>query len=146
MKSESLEAAFPGLVGSPYSVTSPLAREYNCIAWAAGRDDVWMWPDPGEFSFWPDGVPREVTVDAFIQAFELLGYASSPLSGPQNGAEKIALFAQRGKPTHAARQLPDGSWTSKCGKNVDISHSLRDLEGDLYGTVCCILARPRPQA
>jgi hypothetical protein len=146
MKSESLEAAFPGLVGSPYSVTSPVAREYNCIAWAVGRDDVWMWPDSGGFSYWPEAIPREVTVDAFIQAFELLGYSGSSSPDPDDGVEKVALFAQEGKPTHAARQLPDANWTSKCGKNVDISHSLRNLEGDHYGTVCRILARPRPQS
>jgi len=143
MTLEPLETAFPGLVGSPYSVTSPIAREYNCIAWAAGRDDVWMWPDPGGFSYWPDGVPREVSVEAIVRAFELLGYTMSSSMDFEEGVEKVAIFTRDGKPTHAARQLPDGHWTSKCGKNIEISHLLRDLEGDHYGEICRILARPR---
>jgi hypothetical protein len=29
-------------------------------------------------------------------------------------------------PTHMARQLPDGTWTSKCGGNEDIRHLTLD--------------------
>ena len=143
MTSLTLETAFPGLVGSPWSVTSPIAREYNCIAWAAGQDDVWMWPDSSGFSFWPDGVAREETIEAFVELFQRLGYAITSSAELDENTEKIAIFALHQKPTHAARQLPEGSWTSKCGKNVDIIHTLAALEGEHYGYVHCILARPR---
>jgi len=33
-----LEQLFPGLQITPYLVTSPRDRKYNCIAWAAGDD------------------------------------------------------------------------------------------------------------
>jgi hypothetical protein len=141
MTSAAIETAFPGLAGSPWSVTSPIAREYNCIAWAAGRDDVWMWPDSGGFSDWPDGVPREETIEAFVELFERLGYAITTSADMEEHIEKVAIFAVHQKPTHAARQLPDGTWTSKCGKDVDITHLLPALEGEQYGKVCRILKR-----
>jgi hypothetical protein len=43
---------------------------------------------------------------------------------------------------HAARQLPSGRWTSKIGVLEDIEHSLRDLEGDEYGTATVLMKRP----
>lgn len=43
-----------------------------------------------------------------------------------------------GIPSHAARQLPNGRWTSKCGQAEDIEHDLRDLEGRLYGKGCVL--------
>jgi hypothetical protein len=48
----------------------------------------------------------------------------------------------RGVPTHAARLLPSGLWTSKLGEWEDIEHDLLALEGDVYGTVALLLKRP----
>ena len=54
--------------------------------------------------------------------------------------ERIAQFASAaGRPTHVARKLPDGRWTSKLGRMEDVAHSLPDLAGTLYGSVVCIL-------
>jgi hypothetical protein len=59
--------------------------------------------------------------------------------------EKVALFADpAGIPTHAARQLASGQWTSKLGQAEDIEHELRALEGEIYGVVALILKRPLP--
>jgi hypothetical protein len=59
------------------------------------------------------------------------------------GFEKIALFANnQGIPLHAARQLPSGRWTSKLGELEDIEHTLRDLEGEEYGSVALVMKRP----
>ncbi|MCG8587287.1 MAG: hypothetical protein MI757_21490 [Pirellulales bacterium] len=45
--------------------------------------------------------------------------------------------------THAARQLPDGRWTSKLGKAEDIEHdSANDVAGGLYGEVVEFMKRP----
>jgi hypothetical protein len=58
------------------------------------------------------------------------------------GFEKIALYATPdGEPTHAARQLLNGKWTSKLGRWQDIEHELDGLVGELYGTVRRILKR-----
>jgi hypothetical protein len=44
--------------------------------------------------------------------------------------------------THAARQLPDGQWTSKLGKYVDIEHSApEDVAGGVYGEVMQFMKR-----
>lgn len=60
----------------------------------------------------------------------------------EEGYEKVAIYASRGgEATHAARQLPNGRWTSKCGENIDIEHVLEGLEGPAYGEVAKILKR-----
>ena len=61
----------------------------------------------------------------------------------EDGFEKVYLYMKLGKPTHAARQLCDGSWTSKLGKNVDISHELDGLKGNKYGHPTVYLRRPK---
>jgi hypothetical protein len=138
-----LEQLFPGLIGSVYQVTSPRDRDYNCIAWAAGDSHHWWWPGQDvDKEYWPPGVPRERTRDAFVAAFASVGYVVCEGEFPEAGYEKIALFADvAGRPTHAARQLSNGRWSSKLGKMEDIEHGLRDLEGTLYGSVVLIMKR-----
>jgi hypothetical protein len=138
-----LEQIFPGLAGSDYRVTSARDRDYNCIAWAVGDSHKWWWPGTDvEREYWPPGVPRERTQDAFVAVFASLGCTVCEGENPEAGYEKIALFADvDGKPTHAARQLPNGRWSSKLGKSEDIEHGLHDLEGTLYGKVLLILKR-----
>ena len=76
--------------------------------------------------YWPLGVRREVTIAAFVEAFQSLGYETCTEGNLENGVIKVALFAdEAGKPTHAARQLPDGCWTSKLGELEDIEHTNR---------------------
>ena len=89
-------------------------------------------------------MPRERTAAAFVAALATLGYQLCEGEALEPAFERIALFADaEGRPTHAARQLPSGVWTSKLGKAEDIEHRLRDLEAVLYGTVL-ILKRPTP--
>ena len=57
-------------------------------------------------------------------------------------AKDYKQFAKDGICTHASLQLADGKWTSKLGFLNDISHSLHALEGELYGSVVCIMKRP----
>jgi hypothetical protein len=141
-----LEEMFPKLAGSDYRATSPRDEGYNCIAWAAGDAHLWWWPGQDVTKeYWPPGVPRERTQGAFIAAFAFLGYTICEGDDLEAGYEKVALFADAdGRPTHAARQLPSGLWSSKLGKAEDIEHRLHDLEGTLYGLVVLILKRPVP--
>ncbi|HEY1192453.1 MAG TPA: hypothetical protein VGE74_32820 [Gemmata sp.] len=139
-----LEAAFPGLVGTDYRVTSPTDDGYNCIAWAASEADRWWWPDPLGTSFWPDGVPRAETPEAFAAAYATAGFVPAADGSLQPDVEKVAVYMRGGRPTHAARQLVSGRWTSKLGRAEDIEHDLSALEGDVYGTVGFFLQRPRP--
>jgi hypothetical protein len=52
------------------------------------------------------------------------------------GYLKVALYESNGFYTHAARQLPDGRWTSKLGKAEDIEHDdPHAVAGGIYGEV-----------
>lgn len=135
---------FPNLENTHFVVTSPKDISYNCIAWAAEENDRWWWPDPMFIGFWPDSVSREVTLKAFIKAFGLLGYSPCANGDYEDGCEKVALFLDDEKiPTHMARQLDSGKWTSKLGLLKDIEHDLTGVEGKEYGKVAQFLKRTR---
>jgi hypothetical protein len=73
MVGPALEEVFPGLRGRLYAIKSPKDQDYNCIAWAAGDNRNWWWPDQAQEDTWPAGVARAVTVAAFRDAFATLG-------------------------------------------------------------------------
>jgi hypothetical protein len=141
-----LESLFPRLAQTTFALESPATDLYNCIAWAAEQNNVWWWPDPLNVSFWPLGIPRVETLEAFEQAYSLLGYQRCADPTLESGFQKIAIFAdQQRKPTHAARQLPDGDWTSKIGELEDISHRrLEALGGTDYGEPALFMRRSNP--
>ncbi|MBL8880942.1 MAG: hypothetical protein JNG88_17650 [Phycisphaerales bacterium] len=133
---------FPALTQENCRPTSPADDSYNCIAWAADDVDRWWWPDPLGQKYWPPAIPRTESIDAFEMAFALFGYSEKSSSTLEPGKQKIALFVgSHGRPTHAARQLPDGWWASKLGQQIDIEHELSAIEGPVYGTVAVVLAR-----
>jgi hypothetical protein len=130
------------------AITSPKANRYNCIAWAAGDDKNAWWPIKG---YWPPKVPRERTLEAFIQAFETCGYKLCKDGALEAGVEKIAIFGTTNPrdgsitPQHAALQLESGEWTSKMGPLEDITHkSVHDVNGPCYGEPKRYMSRPRP--
>jgi hypothetical protein len=77
-------------------------------------------------------------------AFKWLGYIRCSNSRIEWGFEKVALYADGNSPTHMARQLSDGTWTSKCGGAEDITHFTLDaLESPgHYGFPLLFLKRP----
>ena len=122
---------------------------YNCIAWAAGRKDKWWWPIEGDpCAFWPIPIDRAdpVTLKQFIKAFESEGFSVCKDGRFENGFEKVAIYVDTNdEPTHAARMLPSGLWTSKMGRGEDIDHQTPQvLEGKQYGRVKAFLKRPNP--
>ena len=136
---------FPRLTSDSYKQTSSPTPDYNCIAWAAGEDDRWWWPDAADIYYWPEQVVRAETVDAFVQSFALLGYCQCETGQYENGFEKVVLYqsSASGKPTHMSRQLADGSWTSKLGQNIDINHyDVSGLCGPAYGEAVVFMKRP----
>jgi hypothetical protein len=137
-----MQQQFPLLTMTNFRITSPADQGYNCIAWAADDPSRWWWPDPLGQCYWPPEARREVTLEAFLQAYQLHGYAdrSDPQLEPTR--QKVAIYTSAaGVPTHAARQLPDGWWASKLGPQIDIEHELGALDGPAYGRVAVILAR-----
>src|SRR5436189_3388606 len=102
------QSDFPNLTSSSWQVTSPPDPLYNCIAFAAGRTDVFWWPDdyPDPASdYWPPGILREESIAALIELYQSLGFDACADGNLEQGFEKIAIYALGQKPTHAARQL-----------------------------------------
>jgi hypothetical protein len=66
----------------------------------------------------------------------------------QNGFEKVTVYVDPSDddtPTHMARMLPNGMWTSKMGRGEDIEHDTpHAVEGKQYGKVKAFLRRPNP--
>jgi hypothetical protein len=59
------------------------------------------------------------------------------------GFEKVVLYGSALLYTHAARQLPNGKWTSKLGALADIEHDTpEDVAGGVYGEVAGFMKRP----
>ena len=133
---------FPNSRQEPFDLTSSETKSYNCIAWAYEDNTRWYWPDPSTIYFWPPGVPREETLAAFIILFESIGYTQCENGDLEDGYLKVAVYTNNlGIPTHAARQLSNGLWTSKLGDKIDVSHTLLSMEGGVYGNVVAFLRR-----
>ena len=146
------EVYFPNLRRDAYRVTSHEDATYNCIAHAAGQCGDWWWPaEQGiEGVTWPQGIPREETLECFSLAFGTLGYVPCESPDLELGFEKICIYVDLdGKPSHTAKQLSSGAWSSKLGEWEDIEHdTLEALEGSPriglgYGRVETILKRRR---
>ena len=135
---------FPNL--DTYRQTSPATPAYNCIAWAAEDSQRFWWPHPQQIYHWPGSVRREEKIERFIEAFQTLGYEPCGNGTYEGGWQKVVIYvASDGTPTHMARQLENGEWTSKLGNDVDITHhTVEDLEGPLYGTATRYLRRRTP--
>ena len=140
----------PRLTQDNHAITSCYDTRYNCIAWAAS--DILRWWEPasgthhGRPNYWPADVPKEWNVAAYAAAFATLGYVDSGNGFLEPGWEKVALFAVESggnfSVEHAARQLPDGTWTSKLGDCEDITHmSVTDVCCPDYGSVVRFLKR-----
>ncbi len=138
---------FPNFKSDNHSITSPITGDYNCIGWAAGEDDRFWWPVHNPLAYWPLEVPDEVTVKAFIEAFATKGYVPCKDGKLEAGYEKVVLYVDKKQvPTHMARQLENGEWTSKLGSSFDITHKTPVIvNGSEYGTVFRFLRREKAQ-
>jgi hypothetical protein len=131
----------PNLPKTHFRATSPHDPAYNCLAFAAHETHRWWHPSDFGGCYWPTGV-QDDTLESWIAAYEHLGYQRSESRTLVAGLEKVAIFVDGSLPTHVARQLDTGYWTSKMGKSEDIEHALEGLEGGKYGHVAVVLERP----
>lgn len=138
-----LETQFPLIKKTGYKITSPEDDNYNCIAWAAGRNDVFINPHPDYF--WPSNLPYSVALSIFIKLYESYGYTICKSTVYERGFEKIAIYVLENTDTvtHVARQIKSGKWTSKLGKYKDIEHTLEGLTKSSYGKVAVIMIRKK---
>lgn len=139
-----LERDWPNLADTQYYITSPHTPDYNCFAWATEESDRWWSPLPENDYYWPEGIPRKVSLKAFTNAYETVGFSACENGEIEPDIDKLAIYVTSdGKPQHVVRQLPSGLWTSKLGRLEDITHELSGLEGKLYGIVQKFMARRR---
>lgn len=103
-----------------YRVTSREEPRYNCIAWSVGDNTRWWWPN--RYGFWPIQ-HTGVSVQTFVQMYAIFSYSTCPGDKFEPYFEKVALYTLNGVPTHAARELDTGEWTSKLGGLQDIAHT-----------------------
>jgi len=129
------KVGFPAL-GPDYEVVGPGTSSYNCIAWSLHDTHDWVWPGN--------------TLKAFDQLNTKHGFQKMPKMDfrVQPGVEKIVLYGKvvngRTVPTHQARQMADGTWTSKLGKMAVIRHATPDsLDGPDYGHPVAVYSRKK---
>lgn len=135
---------FPNLCDTAH-ITSPPDYRYNCIAYAAGDMRRKWWPDAWGIGYWPPDCLRIATLPVFQMAFSTLGYNLCAGGMPERGLEKIAIFHQNNVPSHAAKLLQSGFWSSKLGDWFDISHRHKCLcgrERSSYGEIAFFMSRP----
>ena len=135
---------FPNLQAGNHRITSQPDISYNCFAWAIDYTDRWLDPIP-PWGYWPPHISPRLTLNNLTVIYEEHGYTRCDSGDAEAGYEKIAIYTdRRGIPTHAARQLQNGRWTSKLGQAEDIEHDdLQALDGPAYGTATRYLRRPR---
>lgn len=117
---------------------------YNCVAFALEIEDTWWWPDKMQIGYWPEGIDREETVDAFLAAFATRGFVPTTRVEYDPTISRLALFCKNGKPMHICREVGSDRWVSKLGRAEDVEHDLKGLPSEYdYGTLHAILARDR---
>jgi hypothetical protein len=138
LRSDDQRRSFPRL-GDRFEVLGPATVTYNCICWSLGGNNTWVWPR---------GPGQPVTLADFDALYSYYGFRR--VAGldytRQKGIDKVVVFAvsRDGKAeiTHACKQLPDGSWSSKLGSLPLIRH-LRpdDVAGPTYGLPYVVYVR-----
>ncbi len=147
MSIEEIESAFPNLSGSTWRISSDIDEAYNCIAFAV-YDTQQFW-DPNIVGipgyYWPPGVSRDDNLPSWMAVFEIHGFRVCESGDVEAGFEKIAIYTYENHvPTHVARQLQDGTWTSKLGPDEDIEHpNPEGLDSIMYGGAEVFMRRPR---
>lgn len=98
----------------------------------------------GSGVYWPPGIPALPSMSGVLAAYEVCGYEVCTSPDLEEGFDKIAVFTDAsGEPTHAARQIATGAWTSKLGDHVDIEHTdVAAVGGGMYGEPNLFMRRP----
>jgi hypothetical protein len=118
---DALYVQFPSLHESPHNITSEPTDVYNCVGWVHRELDRWYEPD----IYWPDDVPEpagEDDLDCYVALFETWGFVRCDDADYEEGFLKIAIYADDGSFQHVAKQLRDGTWSSKAGRLHDLRH------------------------
>lgn len=131
---------FPNSNNLNFKITSEVTNTYNCIAWAYGTNSNRMWPNLNNY-YWPIGIPKAEHINSFIELFKSIGYDVCSNGSLENSFEKICIYEKDGLPSHAAKQLLGGIWTSKLGLMHDVDHQEHALDDGSYGNISTYMKR-----
>lgn len=135
------EKDFPKLSSPLSKKTSEPTQQYNCVAWAFEDNTRWWWPKRG--GYWPTAYTGRTVQEAFEDLLAAGGWEPTGTQTFESGFKRIAIYSklQDGQPTHVARQLLSGLWSSKLGQDMDLTHDLQDLAGPTYGTMISVFRK-----
>jgi len=106
--------------------------EYNCISHTIGINNDISWPHTNGDYYWP--VIKKTTKESFDLFYEYHGFKKASLDFSYDSRYiKVALYTNKGIPTHACIQYNDIYWESKIGSAGIIRHDLFEIENDTYG-------------
>jgi hypothetical protein len=135
---DDLYAQYPSLREAEHNITSIANDEYNCVAWVPKELDRWY--EPG--IYWPKGIPEpddERDLCCYVALFESWDFEPCDDAAYEPGFLKVALYEHQGVFKHVAKQLRDGTWSSKAGVLHDFRHHALD---DLHPSGIMENARP----
>ena len=137
---------FPALRKDPnFEITSDCTPAYNCIGWALGMNDVWVGiynPANYAWSWRPKEVRCDEIKESLVELFLYFGFEISDNDLPEDGYDKVALYADDSCWTHAAKIIAPNVYHSKIGTAWDIKHSGGDVfDHTEYGNVFIIMKR-----
>lgn len=140
---KSLIDDFPKLANDKkFVVVSPFTFEYNCIAWAIGMNDRWVDTSDIPWHWWPQGVRKDNTELALIEAFQYFGFERCDNGLSEDGYDKVALYSLNNTWQHAARVIDNETYHSKFGAYNDAYHGNGDVLDKTYGTIYQFMKRP----
>lgn len=110
------------------------SMEYNCISHTLNITNDISWPHDDN-NYWP--VKRELNKDSFDSFYGYHGFEKIDFLDFSYDSKytKVALYCNKGIPTHASLQVNYGYWESKIGQLGTIRHDLFEIEGNIYGDV-----------
>lgn len=113
------------------------SMEYNCISHTLNINNDISWPFDNN-NYWP--VSRDLTKESFDKFYEFHGFEKMNLLDFSYDSKyiKVALYTNKGIPTHAAIQVDEFFWESKIGELGIIKHDLFEIEDNVYGEVAQI--------
>ena len=126
-------------------------NKYNCVSHTLNIKDKWIWPYLEDEiyirkynSYWT--VKNEISKESFDEFYEYHGFEKLDLLDFFYDPKyiKVALYTNKGIPTHAAIQVDEFFWESKIGELGIIKHDLFEIEDDVYGKVTQIYKKPKP--
>jgi hypothetical protein len=117
--------------------------EYNCISHTLNINNDISWPFDNN-NYWP--VSRDLTKESFDKFYEFHGFEKMNLLDFSYEPKyiKVALYTNKGIPTHAAIQVDEFFWESKIGELGIIKHDLFEIEDNVYGEVTQIYRKLKP--